>query len=163
LNSKTAHGETSTADTYDSNTHALFTLLISDRQALNTIFSIRLEKRTLILKYAVVQHATMTSMATKHENSSLLELERSKTKRPRLYKVLLLNDDYTTMEFVIEVLNKFFSMNLEQATQVMLKIHNEGSAVCGVYSKDIAETKVALVSDFSTQHGHPLRCLMEEH
>lgn len=102
-------------------------------------------------------------MATKHENSSVLELERGKTKRPRLYKVLLLNDDFTTMEFVIEVLNKFFSMNLEQATQVMLKIHNEGSAVCGVYSKDIAETKVALVSDFSTQHGHPLRCLMEEH
>jgi ATP-dependent Clp protease adaptor protein ClpS len=130
---------------------------------INTIFSNTLEKNTLIIKYGSGQHATMALMATKHENSSLLELERSKTKRPRLYKVLLLNDDFTTMEFVIEVLNKFFSMNLEQATQIMLKIHNEGSAVCGVYSKDIAETKVALVTDFSTQHGHPLRCIMEEH
>lgn len=101
-------------------------------------------------------------MATKYENSSLLELERSKTKPPKLYKVLLLNDDFTTMEFVIEVLNKFFNKSLEQATQIMLKVHNEGSAVCGVYSKDIAETKVAQVSEFSTQHGHPLRCHMEE-
>lgn len=104
----------------------------------------------------------MTSMTTKHENSSVLELERSKTKPPKLYKVLLLNDDFTTMEFVIEVLQTFFSKNQEQAVQIMLKVHNEGSAVCGVYTKDIAETKVAQVSAFSTQHGHPLRCHMEE-
>jgi ATP-dependent Clp protease adaptor protein ClpS len=128
----------------------------------NTIIFNTLEKTTLIIKYDVVQNATMTPMATKYENSSLLELERSKTKPPKLYKVLLLNDDFTTMEFVIEVLNKFFNKSLEQATQIMLKVHNEGSAVCGVYSKDIAETKVAQVSEFSTQHGHPLRCHMEE-
>ena len=101
-------------------------------------------------------------MATKHENSSVLELERSKTKPPKLYKVLLLNDDFTTMEFVIEVLRMFFSKSTEQATQIMLKVHNEGSAVCGVYTKDVAETKVEQVSAFSTQHGHPLRCHMEE-
>lgn len=101
-------------------------------------------------------------MTSKHENSSVLELERSKTKPPRLYKVLLLNDDFTTMEFVIEVLRIFFSKTTEQATQIMLKVHNEGSAVCGVYTKDVAETKVEQVSAFSTQHGHPLRCHMEE-
>ncbi len=104
----------------------------------------------------------MNSMATKHENSSVLELERSKSKPPKLYKVLLLNDDFTTMEFVIEVLQTFFSKTQEQAVQIMLKVHNEGSAVCGVYTKDIAETKVTQVSAFSTQHGHPLRCHMEE-
>ncbi|MDH2915257.1 MAG: ATP-dependent Clp protease adapter ClpS [Gallionella sp.] len=99
-------------------------------------------------------------MATKQENVSLLE--RGKTKPPKLYKVLLLNDDYTTMEFVIEVLRTFFSMTTEQATQVMLKVHNDGSAVCGVYPKDIAETKVNQVIGYATQHGHPLKCHMEE-
>ena len=99
-------------------------------------------------------------MATKQENVNLLE--RSKTKPPRLYKVILLNDDFTTMEFVIEVLRTFFSMGQERATQVMLQIHNEGSATCGLYPKDIAETKVAQVSAFATQHGHPLRCRTEE-
>lgn len=101
-------------------------------------------------------------MATKHENASLLEAERSKTKPPKLYKVILLNDDFTTMEFVIEVLQTFFAMGRERAMQVMLKVHNEGSAICGVYSKDIAETKVAQVSAYAVQHGHPLRCSMEE-
>lgn len=99
-------------------------------------------------------------MATKQENVNLLE--RSKTKPPKLYKVILINDDFTTMEFVIEVLRTFFSMGQERATQVMLQIHNEGSAVCGLYPKDIAETKVNQVSAFATQHGHPLRCHMEE-
>ena len=100
-------------------------------------------------------------MATKHENSSLLEVERSKSKPPKLYKVVLFNDDYTTMDFVIEVLQTFFAMNRERATQVMLKVHQEGSATCGIYSKDIAETKVAQVSAFAKQRGHPLRCELE--
>ncbi|HAF44786.1 MAG: ATP-dependent Clp protease adaptor ClpS [Sideroxydans sp. GWF2_59_14] len=99
-------------------------------------------------------------MATKQENVNLLE--RSKTKPPKLYKVILINDDFTTMEFVIEVLRTFFSMGQERATQVMLQIHNEGSAVCGLYPKDIAETKVNQVSAFAKQHGHPLRCHTEE-
>lgn len=102
----------------------------------------------------------MTTMATRQENVTLLE--RSTTKSPRLYKVKLLNDDYTTMEFVIEVLQVFFAMGTEQAMQVMLKVHNEGSAICGVYPKDIAETKVQQVTGYATQHGHPLRCQMEE-
>jgi ATP-dependent Clp protease adaptor protein ClpS len=99
-------------------------------------------------------------MATKQENVNLLE--RSKTKPPKFYKVILLNDDFTTMEFVIEVLKTFFTMSQERATQVMLQIHNEGSAVCGLYPKDIAETKVNQVSAFAKQHGHPLRCHTEE-
>jgi len=101
-------------------------------------------------------------MATKQHSSTILAPERLKTKRPRMYKVILFNDDYTTMEFVMEVLQQFFSMNRERALQIMLKVHNEGSAVCGVYSQDVAETKVAQVSEFAKQHGHPLRCGMEE-
>ena len=93
-------------------------------------------------------------------NGVVLAPEQAKTKRPRLYKVILFNDDYTTMDFVVEVLQRFFSINRERAQQIMLKVHNEGSAVCGVYSRDVAETKVVLVTEFAKQHGHPLRCDM---
>ena len=101
-------------------------------------------------------------MATKRESTALIEREHSKIEPPKLYKVLLLNDDYSTMEFVVEVLRMFFAMSQERAMQVMLKVHNEGSAVCGVYPKDTAETKVAQVTAFATEHGHPLRCILEE-
>jgi ATP-dependent Clp protease adaptor protein ClpS len=101
-------------------------------------------------------------MAVKHLSSTVLAPERAKSKSPSLYKVILFNDDYTTMEFVIEVLQRFFSMNLERAQQVMLKIHNDGSAVCGIYSRDIAETKMNQVLEFANQHEHPLRCGIEE-
>jgi ATP-dependent Clp protease adaptor protein ClpS len=101
-------------------------------------------------------------MKTKHESTTLLEAERSKTQPPKLYKVLLLNDDYSTMVFVVEVLQIFFGMDRERAMQVMLKVHNEGSAVCGVYPKDTAETKVAQVTAFAIENGHPLRCILEE-
>ena len=101
-------------------------------------------------------------MATKQHSSSVLAPERAKTKPPRMYKVILFNDDYTTMDFVIEVLQRFFTMDRECALQIMLKVHTEGSAVCGVYSLDVAETKVTQVSEFAKQHGHPLRCGMEE-
>ncbi|HEU0233785.1 MAG TPA: ATP-dependent Clp protease adapter ClpS [Gallionella sp.] len=100
-------------------------------------------------------------MAIKQQSSSVLAPERAKTKPPRMYKVILFNDDYTTMDFVIEVLQRFFAMNRERALQTMLKVHSEGSAVCGVYSLDVAETKVFQVSAFAKQHGHPLRCGME--
>ncbi len=95
-------------------------------------------------------------------DDTALVLERQKTKPPRLYKVILFNDDYTTMDFVIEVLQQFFNMNMEQAQTVMLKIHNTGSAVCGMYSRDVAETKVNQVVEYAQQHEHPLRCSMEE-
>jgi len=83
-------------------------------------------------------------------------------KKPPLYKVILLNDDFTPMDFVVEVLTDFFSMSYEKATQVMLQVHYEGVGVCGTYSKDVAETKVLLVNDYSRQHHHPLLCSMEE-
>jgi len=76
--------------------------------------------------------------------------------------VLLLNDDYTPMDFVVIVLERFFHMGRERATQIMLKVHHEGMAVCGVYPKDIAATKVEQVTAFARQHGHPLACVMEE-
>ena len=87
---------------------------------------------------------------------------RPKLKRPPLYKVILVNDDYTPMEFVVQVLENFFSMDREKATQVMLHVHTRGVGVCGVYTKDVAETKVAQVNDFSRSHQHPLLCAMDE-
>ncbi len=95
-------------------------------------------------------------------STALLERQESKPKVPPLYQVLLLNDDFTPMEFVVVVLQKFFLMDLEQATQVMLKVHREGRGVCGVYTRDIAATKVELVSSFARMHQHPLQCVMEE-
>ena len=88
--------------------------------------------------------------------------DKPKLKKPPLYKVLLLNDDYTPMEFVVQVLETFFAMNREKATQIMLHVHTKGHAVCGVYTRDIAETKVTLVNEYSRNHQHPLLCAMEE-
>src|SRR3989338_3421271 len=105
----------------------------------------------------MVSECPLKIMAIKQQSSSVLAPERAKTKPPRMYKVILFNDDYTTMDFVIEVLQRFFAMNRERAMQIMLKVHNEGLAVCGVYSLDVAETKVTQVSEFAKQHGHPLR------
>lgn len=87
---------------------------------------------------------------------------RPKTKRPPLYKVLLLNDDYTPMEFVVHVLERFFGLNHAQAFEIMLTVHKKGVAVVGVFSHEIAETKVAQVMDFARRHQHPLQCTMEK-
>ncbi len=87
---------------------------------------------------------------------------RPKTKRPPLYKVLILNDDYTPMEFVVHVLERFFGMTHAQSIELMLTVHQKGVAVVGVYSHEIAETKVALVMDFAARHQHPLQCTMEK-
>ncbi len=92
---------------------------------------------------------------------SVVVATRARTKRPPLYKVLLLNDDYTPMEFVIAVLERFFSMPHAEAFDVMLTVHKKGVAVVGVFSHEIAETKVAQVMDFARQHQHPLQCTME--
>ena len=85
-----------------------------------------------------------------------------KTKKPSMYKVLLLNDDYTPMEFVVHVLERFFRKNQEEATQIMLHVHRRGVGICGVYTFDVAETKVVQVVDFSRKHHHPLQCTMEK-
>ena len=86
---------------------------------------------------------------------------RARTKRPSMYKVLLLNDDYTPMEFVVILLERFFAKQREQAVQIMLHVHQKGVGVCGVYPRDIAETKVSQVLDFARDHQHPLQCTME--
>jgi ATP-dependent Clp protease adaptor protein ClpS len=97
-----------------------------------------------------------------HKDDSVLEAKKAKVKLPPMYKVLLLNDDYTPMEFVVLVLQKFFGMTRERATQVMLKVHREGMGVCGVYPRDVALTKVQQVAGYARKHQHPLQCVMEE-
>ncbi len=96
------------------------------------------------------------------KDDSLLEAQRSKLTPPAMFKVMLLNDDFTPMEFVVLVLQKFFGMPRERATQVMLKVHREGIGVCGVYPRDIATTKVQQVAAYARRHQHPLQCVMEE-
>ena len=96
------------------------------------------------------------------KDDSVLEAKKAKVKLPPMYKVLLLNDDYTPMEFVVLVLQKFFGMTRERATQVMLKVHREGMGVCGVYPHDVASTKVQQVAAYARKHQHPLQCVMEE-
>ena len=90
-----------------------------------------------------------------------LQEARPKLKKPPLYRVVLLNDDYTPMEFVVAVLEKFFRMERERAVRVMLTVHTRGKGVCGVYTRDVAETKMALVNRYARQHQHPLLCEIE--
>ncbi len=97
-----------------------------------------------------------------HDSDLTVQEAKPKLKKPPLYKVVLINDDFTPMDFVIEVLTQFFAMPEEKATQVMLHVHTRGIGVCGVFSKDVAETKVQIVNDYSREHQHPLLCSMEE-
>lgn len=94
-------------------------------------------------------------------DTGVITKTRPKTERPPLYKVMLLNDDYTPMEFVIVVLERFFGINHQQAVEIMLTVHRKGLAVVGVFSYEIAETKVTQVMDFSRRNQHPLQCTME--
>lgn len=87
---------------------------------------------------------------------------RTQTRKPSLYRVLLLNDDYTPMEFVVHVLQRFFRMSMEDATRVMLHVHQRGVGVCGIFTYEVAETKVTQVMDFAKQHQHPLQCTLEK-
>ncbi len=94
--------------------------------------------------------------------AGLLLKPRQKTKKPSMYKVLLLNDDYTPMEFVVHILEKFFSKTRQEATDVMLHVHRRGVGICGVYTYEVAETKVAQVMDFARANEQPLQCTMEK-
>ena len=94
--------------------------------------------------------------------TSVVTKTRPKTKRPSLYRVLLLNDDYTPMEFVVHVLEHFFQKGREEATRIMLHVHQHGVGECGVYTYEVAETKVTQVMDFARKHQHPLQCVMEK-
>jgi ATP-dependent Clp protease adaptor protein ClpS len=97
-------------------------------------------------------------------NSGIDTITKTKTKvkKPSLYRVLLLNDDFTPMEFVIDVLARYFQMDLDAATQVMLHVHQNGVGECGVYTYEVAETKVTQVMDYARKHQHPLQCVMEK-
>ena len=94
--------------------------------------------------------------------TSVLTKTKPQVKRPNLYRVLLLNDDYTPMEFVVHVLERFFNKDLEAATQIMLHVHNHGIGECGIFTYEVAETKVTQVMDFARKHQHPLQCVMEK-
>jgi ATP-dependent Clp protease adaptor protein ClpS len=109
--------------------------------------------------------AAMAKNPTKPDSdsdTSVITKTKPKTQKPSLYKVLLLNDDFTPMEFVVHVLEVFFNKSGEEAYRVMLHVHQKGVGVCGVYTFEVAETKVTQVMDFAKQHGHPLQCTMEK-
>jgi ATP-dependent Clp protease adaptor protein ClpS len=103
-------------------------------------------------------------MATKDENGTVLvrREQKKKLKPPPMFQVFLLNDDYTPMEFVVAIIQEYFSKDRETATQIMLKVHRDGKGMCGIYPKDIASTKVELVLTHARKAGHPLQCVMEE-
>ena len=111
---------------------------------------------------------TVASMSNRNHESDpgavgqVVTKTKDQTQKPAMYKVLLLNDDYTPMEFVVHVLERFFSKTQEDATRIMLHVHNHGVGICGVYTYEIAETKVTQVIDFARQHQHPLQCTMEK-
>ncbi|WP_296492221.1 ATP-dependent Clp protease adapter ClpS [Rhodoferax sp.] len=102
-----------------------------------------------------------TIPAAENDGTVVLERRTQRTKPPQMYQVVMLNDDYTPMEFVVMVLQEFFSKDLETSTRIMLKIHLDGKAVCGVYSRDVAATKVDQVLDAAGKAGHPLKCFCE--
>jgi ATP-dependent Clp protease adaptor protein ClpS len=99
---------------------------------------------------------------TPGRGTAVITRTRAKTKKPSLYRVLILNDDYTPMEFVIHILERFFQKDRESATRIMLHVHNHGVGECGVYTFEVAETKVSQVMDFARQNQHPLQCVMEK-
>ena len=97
-----------------------------------------------------------------HDHGTVVETAKPEVARPPMYSVLLLNDDYTPMDFVVDVLVRFFALDAERATQVMLHVHTRGRGVCGVYSREVAESKVAQVNEYSRLNLHPLLCTMEK-
>jgi ATP-dependent Clp protease adaptor protein ClpS len=99
---------------------------------------------------------------TPGSGAAVITRTRTQTKRPNMYRVLLLNDDYTPMEFVISILQAFFNKDAQEATQIMLQVHHNGVGECGVYTYEIAETKVSLVMDHARKNQHPLQCIMEK-
>ena len=101
-------------------------------------------------------------MKNREQQGTVLEAEKAKVKPPPLYKVMLLNDDYTPMDFVVVVLQTVFAMSREKATQVMLQVHREGMGVCGTYTREVASAKVEQVINIARKHQHPLQCTMEE-
>lgn len=126
------------------------------------LLNLRIETSMVLVKYIRPGHIwRMSKEEGDSEGGLALQESKPELKRPPLFKVVLLNDDYTPMEFVVEVLEVFFRMNREQATHVMLTVHTKGKGVCGVYTRDIAETKAAQVNQYARENGHPLLCEIE--
>ena len=96
-----------------------------------------------------------------HDDGLALEEAKPKLKKPPMYKVVIMNDDFTPMEFVVHILEIFFGMNIEKATNIMLNVHTKGKGICGIYTRDVAETKVTQVNEYSKQNQHPLLCTLE--
>ncbi len=140
-------------------------LAVPVRQAAARALSLSSGMRKCVQK-SPAHGVRLTRMKPDHRRGDdggvLLDEAKPALKRPPLYKVVLLNDDYTPMEFVVQVLEQFFGMDRSQATQVMLHVHMKGKGVCGVFTHEVAETKVVLVTDFSRHHQHPLLCTLEE-
>jgi len=110
----------------------------------------------------IINNSTVTnSDDLGHDDDTVVELAKPKLKRPPLYRVILLNDDYTPMEFVVDILCGIFGMTEEQSVQVMLQVHEKGAGVCGVFTREIAETKVEHVMSLAVENQHPLQCTME--
>jgi ATP-dependent Clp protease adaptor protein ClpS len=128
-----------------------------------TRFGFRLDRINFMATRKPVSPATTPQPGRSTDGGDSLVLDRitDKVKPPQMFQVLMLNDDFTPMEFVVLVIQEFFSKDRESATQIMLKIHLDGKAVCGVYSKDVAATKVDQVLDAAKQAGHPLQCVAE--
>jgi len=101
-------------------------------------------------------------MSTPHKYDPLPVLDKPKLQKPPLYRLVLLNDDFTPMDFVVDVLCKFFYKSSDEATNIMLEVHHHGRGTCGVFTYEIAETKVSRVNAYSRKHGHPLQCVMEK-
>ncbi len=151
---------------HDGSTHAHFltTLRGLEKPRIVSISSIHSAQRIVSNSVDYIRIAQPIRMSGEQEGSDGgLALQESKPalKRPPLFKVVLINDDYTPMEFVVEVLEMFFRMNREQATHVMLTVHTQGKGVCGIFTRDIAETKAAQVNQYAREHEHPLLCEIE--
>ncbi len=113
------------------------------------------------LSFDIENHSGSEDQEKHHQGGVAVAPAKPELKRPSLYRVVMLNDDFTPMDFVVEVLQKFFGMDLDKATQTMLQVHTRGKANCGTYSKDVAETKAAQVMGFARDHEHPLMCEVE--
>ena len=129
--------------------------------ALTPIYFLQTNAMSNLLNLQLTLGKDDADAAGDSEGGLALAPARPKLKKPPMYKVVLLNDDYTPMDFVVEILEIFFSMNREKATHIMLTVHVQGKAVCGIYTRDIAETKAAQVNQYSREHQHPLLCEIE--
>ena len=113
------------------------------------------------MRLNIIRNAKDDEQEWHHDGATVVEEAKPMLKKPPMYKVVIFNDDYTPMEFVVELLEFFFSLNREAATRIMLKVHTEGKAVCGVYVQDIADTKAAQVNQYARENEHPLLCEIE--